>query len=154
VLSLGLVFAFARLLRSRTLSNAASELRAALGRRPGVPHFESVELGEDAADDAVALLREARHLHSGKVLQDALGTQGGKFVGIARSLVVDHDPKTFLRQLIEQHRVVKGGEAWVRLVGDRVEIIAKTKNLELHPAPRTYRLDAFMQFLIDMRRLR
>jgi hypothetical protein len=147
VLSLGLALAFARLLRSRSISLVTRELRDELRSRPRVPRFEATTPGDQDARDVVAFLREARRV------SEVLPADGIRFVQIAQDLVVGKDPGKFLRRLVEQHGRAKGGDAWVQLAGDRIRIIARTKNLELRPAPRRYRLDAFTQVLADMGRL-
>ena len=146
--SVGLLSGLSLLVRKNRLSLAAKELKTALNRRPVIPRFDESFEPEDAADHTVALLREAM-----KVQKTLLGRSCECHLKIARLLVVDRDPRSFLRALVEQHRLAKGGEAWFRLLGDRVDVLATGKNLNFPRSPRSYRLDAYSQFLRDLGKL-
>jgi hypothetical protein len=147
-LSLGLVSALSLLLRRRRLSTAAKDLKDALARRPSPPSFEDELAPELAADHSVAFLRESQRVHA------VLPSTAAHHIKISRSLVAERDPVLFLTQLVEQHRLAKGGEAWFRLSGDRVAVLSPGKNLDFQPSARRYRLDAYAGFLHDLGKLR
>lgn len=147
VVSVGLLAGLRLLLDHQRLSKAADALRAALGQKPSVPDLEGDLDPENAARHSVALLREARRV------EEAVPERGARHLTLARTLVVDRDPVTFLRHLVEQHRRAKGGDAWFHVPDDRVVVLAHGKNLDVRLVARSYRLDAYAQFLRDLGKL-
>lgn len=146
-LSVGLLAGMSELVQSGRLSAASRSLKDALAGKPRVPDLsEDLDAG-DAGQDAVALLREAVRIH--KVLPPSCKPH----VDIAKQLVSARDPTAFLRSLVERHRASKGGDAWFRLDGDRVDKLAPGKNLDFRIGARSYRLDAYARFLQDLGRL-
>lgn len=70
---------------------------------------------------------------------------------LAELLVKRRDAQRFLQQLVDRHRRAKGEAPWVTLLHDRIKVLAVKKNLPDAVRPRTYRLDAFKQLLLDLR---
>ncbi len=147
--SVGLLLGFALLASKRHLSSVADALDGALARRPTIRSFDKSRIVDSAdfASEAVALLRESMRL------KDSLPPGFEQHLRIAKFLVEDRNPRAFLKQLLDQHRLAKGGDAWLRLSGDRVEVLSVGKNLDFRPSPRSYRLDAYIRFLRDVKKL-
>jgi|GEM_PF-4544725 len=145
LLSCGLALAFSMLLAEQRKPPIVRALRQALGGRPrrlalGPLSARDPECGEQV----VALLRTAMNLNPQKLMLDPGPA------GIAARLVKELNPDTFLRHLVERHRLAKPEAPWVALLGDKVEILAPAKSLAFQVRPRTYRLDAFSQLLRDL----
>lgn len=145
--SVGLLLGFKLLASERCVSSVAHALTGALARRPAIISFDRAVESSEFANETVALLRESMRL------KNSLPAGCEQHLGIARLLLEDRKPSAFLRQLMDRHRQAKGGDAWLRLNGDRVEVLATGKNLDFRPRPRSYRLDAYMQFLRDIKKL-
>lgn len=144
-LSLGLVLAFAMLLRGRAIAATGKRFRRALSgqaRWPGLDEFDPTD--ESAALHVRGLLRRAIELDP-----QALGLDDAP-VNLARRLVEHKDVDSFLLGLLERHEQVKLSEAWVVSNRGNLRIVATKKNLDLIAAPRTYRIDAFAQLLHDL----
>jgi hypothetical protein len=146
-LSIGLLCGLSLLVQRRRLSVATKDLKEALSRRPPVPDLSDDLDPASAAEHSVALLREALRVHV------ALPASCKVHVELARALVTARDPAEFLRRVVDQHRLSKGGDAWFQLVGDRVETLAPGKNLDFRLGARSYRLDAYVRFLRDVGKL-
>jgi hypothetical protein len=146
LISVGLLAGLRLLLDQQRLSKAAAALGAALRQKPS-PDLQGELDPDDAARHAVALLREAHRV------EDAVPDRGAGHLTLARTLVVDRDPVTFLRRIVEQHQRAKGGDAWFHLPDDRVVVLAHGKNLDVRLVARSYRLDAYAQFLRDLGKL-
>ena len=148
-LSLGLVLAFAMVLRENSITIVAKKLREAQSaptRWPGLHRFDP---GDEAAARWVrGLLRRACDLEAG-----APGLDPAPF-RLARQFVHNRDVDSFLSGILERHRHAKLGEAWVIENRGKLRIIATKKNLDIVPRPRAYRIDAFAQLLRDLEMIR
>lgn len=71
-------------------------------------------------------------------------------IRLAERLVKERNPKRFLVELVDRHRGAKPESPWVALANDRIKVLATGKNLPDKAEPRTYRLDAFKQLLLDL----
>lgn len=145
LLSCGLALAFSMLLTEQRKPPIVRALRQALVGRPRRPAIGPLSARDpECGGQVVALLRAAMNLNPQKLMVDPGPA------GIAARLVDERDPDAFLCQLVERHRMAKPEAPWVRLVGEKVEILAHTKSLAFQVRPRTYRLDAFSQLLRDL----
>lgn len=149
LLSCGLTLAFSRLLLERRKGRVVRSLRRELGGRPRRPLLGRLSAGDsECSKHVIALLRAAMNLEPQKLALDPEPTR------LAALLIIERDPDEFLRQLIERHRMTKPETPWIRLEGDKIEILASRKNLPSEVQPRSYRLGAFNQLLRDLEMIR
>jgi hypothetical protein len=145
-LSLGLVLAFAILLKETKIKVAAERFNDSFSKRARWPGIRDIDPAEDAAPLYVrALLQRAIALGPAALGLDPIP------LDIARTLVTHKKVEAFLSSLLDHHRQVKLGEAWVVPQQGTLRVIANKKNLDLVSHPRTYRIDAFTQLLHDLR---
>ena len=146
LLSCGLTLGLLRLIKARDVNPAAKELRNQLGLRPRCPALGQFEAEADKSPgQVVALLRAATS--SDPVMLDL---EVEPF-SIASLLVKERKPHEFLRTLVERHHWAKADAPWVALMQDKVQVLAIKKNIPESITPRSYRLDAFRQLLVDLR---
>lgn len=145
-LSLGLVLAFAVLLREPSIAAATQRFRRALAAPARWPGLRAFDPTNAAAPLWVrGLLRRAVELDPG-----SLGLDPSP-VHLARQFTHQRDVNGFLVGLLERHSRTKLGDAWVRSHHGKLSILATKKNLNLVPEPRKYRIDAFGQMLRDLK---
>lgn len=147
-LSVGLVLAFAMLLRESKISLVARRFRKVLSAPARWPGLRVLDPTDDSAALYVrGLLRRANELDP-----IALGLDAHP-VDLARQLVEHNEIDGFLSGLLECHQQAKVADAWIVRDGGNLRILATKKNLDLIAEPRTYRIDAFAQLLRDLRLL-
>jgi hypothetical protein len=69
---------------------------------------------------------------------------------LASRLVHERKVRGYLHAVIARHRFTKIDGPWIDLRGDTVRALAPVKALATAVRPRTYRLDAYRQLLIDL----
>lgn len=151
-ISLGLTTTFAMLLSQARSSRpdvqrVVGALKGARKCRASCEDLAPIDLDDNdtAAKAVVAWLRKARELEP-----EGLSLERNA-IDIVNLLVREHDERRFVDALLERHASKKLGDAWIASHNGTLRITAPKKNLDLRPAPRTYRLDAFAQMLADLR---
>jgi len=149
LLSCGLLLAFKMLMTEQRKGPVVQAFKRSLTCRRQRPHLWDIGAPDPDIDEcakaSVTLLRAAIKLDPKRLgLCDWPAT-------LALQLLDKRDPDDFLEQLVARHCSAKPESPWARLAGEKVQILAPKKNLDLTVRPRTYRLDAFAQLLRDLR---
>ena len=92
----------------------------------------------------MALLRTAARLWSAE-----LGLERGP-ADLSTALLQKRDAREFLSGLVDRHRSSKADGPWIEIVGNRVHVLTPGKGSALSVRPRSYRLDAYGQMLLDL----
>ena len=149
LLCLGLNLAFYCILDDKQTARFAVRLKKALRGRPSLPllNEDLYVSDEDAARHVVALLRFGFSLRP-----SSLGLQP-----VAENLancLFDNSPEKFLEELVRQHEIAKGSEAWVRLQngkqGRLQKLSSPRKGLPDRAGLHQYRLAAFAELGEDL----
>jgi hypothetical protein len=148
LLSCGLLLGFTMVLANDHVDGVLDALRDGLRgapRRPGLGAFDGQD--PDAGQRVVALLKAATKLRPSQ-----LGLDEGP-LRLAEVLVRERDPRRFVREMVERHRLVKPDAPWIALRGDQVQPLAPKKMLNFGVRARSYRMFAFKQLLTDLEML-
>lgn len=142
LISLGLGQAFRLLIDERSVSATVRALRAEMRSRTRRRHLS--EDGSAARASLVANLRKGISLAPDQPAWD-------RHLEVARTLVANGDPLSFILDVVRLHRDAKPEGAWVHLDPQgRLHELVPAKAAAYAPGPRGYRLDAFKQILSDL----
>jgi hypothetical protein len=150
-LSCGLALVFRELLSARSVSTVARGLRTSRRKpayRPVLFAMREANEDESQVRAGAALIRAALRRSPESLDLDTTACELG------RQLVTSAN-RAAVHALANRHLLAKADDPWIRLRGDRVEVVAPRKKVESYKVgPRAYRLDSYRQILVDLRIVR